>query len=49
MNIAQAKEEIRHTVEAYLKKDEAGRYRIYNYASYQTKRSGTSDDCRGMF
>lgn len=28
MNIAQAKEEIRHTVQAYLKKDEAGNYRI---------------------
>lgn len=28
MNIAQAKEEIRHTVQAYLKKDEAGNYRL---------------------
>lgn len=28
MNIAQAKEEIRHTVQAYLKKDEKGHYRI---------------------
>lgn len=28
MNIAQAKEEIRHTVQAYLKKDEEGNYRI---------------------
>ena len=28
MNIAQAKEEIRHTVEVYLKKDENGVYRI---------------------
>lgn len=28
MNIAQAKEEIRHTVEVYLKKDEKGHYRI---------------------
>lgn len=28
MNIAQAKEEIRHTVEAYLKKDRHGDYRI---------------------
>lgn len=28
MNIAQAKEEIRHTVEAYLKKDAQGSYRI---------------------
>ena len=28
MNIAQAKEEIRHTVQAYLKKDDKGNYRI---------------------
>ena len=28
MNIAQAKDEIRHTVQAYLKKDEEGNYRI---------------------
>lgn len=28
MNIKQAKEEIKHTVEAYLKKDELGEYRI---------------------
>ena len=28
MNIAQAKEEIRHTVQAYLKKDNNGSYRI---------------------
>ena len=28
MNIRQAKEEIKHTVQAYLKKDESGAYRI---------------------
>ena len=28
MNIAQAKDEIKHTVQAYLKKDEEGNYRI---------------------
>ena len=28
MNIAQAKEEIRQTVQAYLKKDDKGNYRI---------------------
>ena len=28
MNIRQAKNEIKHTVEAYLKKDEAGDYEI---------------------
>lgn len=28
MNIKQAKEEIKHTIEAYMKKDEYGRYRI---------------------
>ena len=28
MNIAQAKEEIKHSVEAYLKKDAKGNYRI---------------------
>ena len=28
MNIAQAKEEIKHTVQAYLKKDDEGNYRI---------------------
>lgn len=28
MNIKQAKEEIKHTVQAYLKKDETGNYQI---------------------
>lgn len=28
MNIKQAKEEIKHTVTAYLKKDDEGRYKI---------------------
>lgn len=28
MNIKQAKEELKHTIEAYMKKDEYGRYRI---------------------
>ena len=55
MNIKQAKEEIKHTVTAYLKKDDEGRYIIplsKTSVSYGTsgnwKDTDYGADCRGV-
>ena len=47
MNIKQAKEEIKHTVQAYLSKDAFGEYKIpacgvYHHPPHKAERSRTS-------
>ena len=45
MNIRQAKEEIKHTVQAYLKKDESGAYHPAEAgAAYRSPWSGKDPD-----
>lgn len=44
MNIRQAKEEIKHTVQAYLKKDESGAYRIPGDPPASDLNDGTAGD-----